>query len=107
MTWRYEWNGQNWVEGAFVLTSSSYFAYDGTSSTSDLWYCPTTVRRTLSSGNIEEYEAGTLYKWEIDRWIAIASTKNDVMARALGQVRQTAKDFSIQFNNLSGDFSLY
>lgn len=110
LTYRYTWNGRGWVKGAPVSMSTVYFEYDGTSSTTDLWFCWQDVihEEVIDGENVNDrYEAGTLYSWRGNRWVAVATVKDNVTARSINQVRQTAESYSIQLQNLKGDFSLY
>ena len=89
-----------------VSAPSVYFsAYEIAITTGDdygYWY---TSAKTIydTDGNItEKYEPYTLYKWDVDRWIAVATVAGNVNNRAISQIRQTANEISIEVTNARG-----
>lgn len=107
LTYRYIWDGTGWVKSDPVLMSTNYFEYDGTPATTDMWYCWQNVEHIVEDGRVKVYEAGTLYAWREQRWVAVAHVNDNVTARSINSVRQTAQAFSIQLQDLEGNFSLY
>lgn len=109
-TYRYEWDGTGWTKGPAVSNSSEYFEYDGTENTTNLWYCTKDVYNPAEaavSGHNGYYKAGTLYAWKGNRWVAIATTHDNLLSRSLSLVRQTANSYSIELHGMQGDFSQY
>lgn len=56
-------------------------------------------------GNADIYEPYTLYKWEEDHWLAVATLKGNVSNRSTSQIRQTVNEFAAEVVNARGDFA--
>lgn len=56
-------------------------------------------------GNVGIYESYTLYKWEVDHWLAVATLKGSVNNRVLSQVSQTTNDILLGVSNTRGCIS--
>lgn len=50
----------------------------------------------------EGYEPYTLYKWENDQWIAVATLAGNVNNRTISQIRQDANSISLEVTNARG-----
>lgn len=57
------------------------------------------------NGNVGIYESYTLYKWDTDHWIAVATLKGNVNNRAISMISQTANSVSAEVTNARGDFA--
>ena len=51
------------------------------------------------------YEPYTLYKWETDHWLAVATLKGNANNRAISMLNQTANSISAEVTNARGDFA--
>lgn len=56
-------------------------------------------------GNVGTYESYTLYKWEADHWLAVATLNGNVNNRAISEVYQTTNQISLTLNNARGGFA--
>jgi hypothetical protein len=50
----------------------------------------------------EGYEPHTLYKWEEDNWVAVATLAGNVNNRSISQIRQTANEIALEVTNARG-----
>ena len=57
------------------------------------------------NGSIGAYEPYTLYKWEDDHWLAVATLKGNANNRAISMINQTANSVSAEVTNARGDFA--
>lgn len=53
-------------------------------------------------GNSGTYQSYTLYKWNDDGWLAVATLAGNVSNRATSQVRQTANEIAAEITNARG-----
>jgi len=74
-----------------------YFSIEAPSVGGDFgyWY---TNGKTVADG----YEPYTLYKWDEDRWVAVATLAGNVNNRSISQVRQTANEIALEVTNARG-----
>ena len=107
---RYMWQKSSgkWIPGAYVRMTDEYFAYDGTTATTNLWYCTANCEHTFTENDVErteQYYDGTLYLWKEGTWVAVAHVRDNQNTRAMGAVFQRADSLVVQYENLEGDFS--
>jgi hypothetical protein len=74
------------------------------SSTYQYWYTDGD-NITDKYNNTGVYAPYTLYKWEVDHWIAVATLSGNVNNRAISEVYQTTNMISSMLGNTTGDFS--
>lgn len=76
---------------------SVYFSAEAPSVIGDFgyWY-------TNSDAVSEGYEPYTLYKWEEDNWVAVATLAGNVNNRSVSQIRQTANEIALEVTNARG-----
>ena len=90
----YTWNGTNWVDSGSPLVAFST-ATPASSGAIKYWYVDGTPTD-------EQYESETLYKWQNDQWIAVATLKGNISSRAVSQIRQTANSIALEVTNIEG-----
>ena len=71
-----------------------YFSIEAPSVGGDFgyWY---TNGKTVADG----YEPYTLYKWDEDCWVAVATLAGNVNNRSISQIRQTSNEIAIEVSN--------
>lgn len=107
---RYGWitidKNYNSVADVNASAPSVYFsAYEiaiGAGDDYGYWYTNADTIYDVDGNITEEYEPYTLYKWDEDRWIAVATLKGNVNNRAISQIRQTANEISLEVTNARG-----
>ena len=55
-----------------------------------------------SEGNIGVYMPYTLYKWEYDHWVAVATLKGNVSNRMVSEIYQTTNEITLGVTNARG-----
>ena len=66
------------------------------------WYTNADIIYGTDGKVTDEYESYTLYRWEDDCWVAVATLAGNVNNRAISQVRQTANEVSLEVTNARG-----
>jgi hypothetical protein len=56
-------------------------------------------------GNVGVYEPYTLYKWEDEHWLAVATLKGNVNNRAISEVYQTTNQISLSISDARGSLA--
>lgn len=56
-------------------------------------------------GKVGTYEPYTLYKWEYDHWLVVATLQGNVSNRAVSEIYQTTNQISLTLSNARGDFA--
>lgn len=57
------------------------------------------------NGDLGTYEPYTLYKWERDHWLAVATLKGSVSNRAVSEIYQTTNEITMGVSNTRGCIS--
>ena len=95
----YVWNGERWDESDSVSVFFSE-AYVTGNENAHFWYtCDASV---TNPGNGIVYAAETLYEWQDEHWVAVATTKHNATAKMISRVNQTTDAFSIELVNARG-----
>lgn len=96
----YTWDGEQWVASSSVaVVFSDEYVVGGSII---YWYIP-------GSDNIVNdgitYSSHTLYKWESNQWVGVATLAGNSQSRAVSQIRQDANSISIDVTNAKGDLA--
>lgn len=67
----------------------------------EYWYTDGDVIADIK-GNTNTYESYTLYKWETDHWLAVATLKGNSSSRAISDIYQSTNEISSQVSNTIG-----
>ena len=65
-----------------------------------LWYCWQEV-----TDNGYTYLSETLYRWDNEQWVSVATINGNMQSRSIGLITQTDKKLSSTYTNLRGDVS--
>lgn len=57
------------------------------------------------NGSTGAYEPYTLYKWEDDHWLAVATVKGNANNRAISMIGQTVNRVSVEVTNAIGEYA--
>lgn len=68
----------------------------------DLWYCWQDVS---DPDNDTTYLSETLYRWDNEQWVSVATINGNIQSRSIGLIVQTDKKLSSSYTNLRGDVS--
>lgn len=68
------------------------------------WYTDSTEVYDIN-GDTKTYEPYTLYHWESDHWVAVATLKGNVNNRAISEVYQATNQISLSISNARGSFT--
>ena len=95
------WDGEKWVSSDAPAVTFSNTYHIGTDS-NPYWYVE-------SDNDIVEngitYRAHTLYKWESNQWVAIATLEGNSQSRAVSQIRQAANSIEFDVTDVKGDLT--
>ena len=97
----YVWDGKRWIESGApqVAFSNTYIIGN---ENNPYWYIPNDDNVVYEG---KTYEAKTLYFWDIDRWIAVATLAGSVETRKTSLIRQTVDGVSAEVTNVHGSVS--
>lgn len=70
----------------------------------EYWYT-NSISVTDLEGNTGTYESYTLYKWEEDHWLAVATLSGNASNRAVSEIYQTTNQITTSLSNAIGGFT--
>ena len=96
----YTWDGEKWVTSNSVAVA--FFDNYLTGGSIIYWYIPG-ADNIVNDGIT--YNSHTLYKWESNQWVAVATLAGNSQNRAISNITQTSNKISAEVVNAIGDYA--
>lgn len=91
-----------WKEATDITLYSNTESIPSGTNEGDLWYC---WQGILDDNNTYVYSPETLYRWESDEWVSVATIDGNIQSRSIGLIVQTDKKLSSLYTDLWGNVS--